>query len=117
MGCARLSIQEDARKSGCCNCSFQGDSSLHFFPAVAFFVRLQWPRVYNRLKLGKWGLGHGQLCCSIFCINRLIFTQQGLANKISKTGNDFCHFGRVKRDVFTIKRNMIIIKSTPQSFI
>ena len=57
MGCARLSIQEDARKSGCCNCSFQGDSSLHFFPAVAFFARLQWPRVYNRLKLGKWGLG------------------------------------------------------------
>ena len=91
MGCARLSIQEDARKSGCCNCSFQGDSSLHFFPAVAFFARLQWPRVYNRLKLGKWGLGRGQLCCSIFCINRLIFTRQGLVNRISKTGNDFCH--------------------------
>ena len=62
-----------------------------FFPAVAFFARLQWPRVYNRLKLGKWGLGHGQLCCSIFCINRLIFTRQGLVNRISKTGNDFCH--------------------------
>ena len=57
MGCARLSIQEDARKSGCCNCSFQGDSSLHFFPRCRFFRSSPMAESVQQATIGEVGLG------------------------------------------------------------